>query len=417
MIKCLKVVVIAILLMLFHRVLLRTPVEQVLLIVEAFVLVCLVGFYVKLVVIKSFLLRKLNSLDVLTLVMTIIPVWSAIVASGEFGQPFIYGLLAQRDFMFVVSGLWIYQLLSSRSITLMELESSFVVAAWICLIVFGVLSLVIDPTVFFKSGDSTFVGYNELKGGYVFRFVVSLLIFGVIYYLALYLDDKKLTHLVMSLLFFFYLVFVRQDRTIIISTMLGCIYLLNKKTRLNEKLLLILMGIPLLLVLFGVVAAFLPEQFERFSTMFYNMIELIMGESTREASVDVRAVEFAIAMRFIKDNLWLGSGELSHQWNDGFEGLLGYFYPSDIGVVGVVFTIGVFGLLLLYIQYWFAYIIFRKINLRYCSSFIAGIAGTCLAYFLDSLSSGQVLFFSASSMIMISILYYVYRKQPQGPRY
>jgi hypothetical protein len=52
--------------------------------------------------------------------------------------------------------------------------------------------------------------------------------------------------------------------------------------------------------------------------------------------------------------LFWGAGKLSQHWNEGLKSIFGYFYPTDIGIIGAIFTYGIFGVILMSFQLFFS---------------------------------------------------------------
>jgi hypothetical protein len=46
--------------------------------------------------------------------------------------------------------------------------------------------------------------------------------------------------------------------------------------------------------------------------------------------------------------MWFGIGKVSNHFNDGFSSIFGYFYPSDIGLLGGVLLYGIIGAIFIY---------------------------------------------------------------------
>jgi hypothetical protein len=69
----------------------------------------------------------------------------------------------------------------------------------------------------------------------------------------------------------------------------------------------------------------------------------------------MRITEVAVAVPYIRRNLFFGSGYLSANWKYGFRRVFRYFYPSDIGIIGNVFVYGLIGTLFFFLPFVVAY--------------------------------------------------------------
>ena len=89
---------------------------------------------------------------------------------------------------------------------------------------------------------------------------------------------------------------------------------------------------------------------------FYDAFTVVFsGNTTDDPSANARLFEFALAQPYIIKNWIFGNGDISNQWNGGYKNILGYFYPEDIGIIGVIYIYGVLGTILFALQFYFAY--------------------------------------------------------------
>jgi hypothetical protein len=87
-------------------------------------------------------------------------------------------------------------------------------------------------------------------------------------------------------------------------------------------------------------------------TLFAQMFTVLTGEMSNDNSSNARIWTSLTVLNYFEHNdlsIYFGTGRLSHQWNNGYERLFGYFYPEDIGLLGGLFLYGILGLFLLII--------------------------------------------------------------------
>jgi len=97
--------------------------------------------------------------------------------------------------------------------------------------------------------------------------------------------------------------------------------------------------------------------------------------------------------------------------NDGFESIMGRFFPSDIGMIGSVFVIGLVGVVIIYAQFYFATVYGSKIiklNSNHPHMLIAKASIAMLVYmFFSSLINGFILYKPAISLFFLAIIYII----------
>jgi hypothetical protein len=133
---------------------------------------------------------------------------------------------------------------------------------------------------------------------------------------------------------------------------------------------------------------------------------ILTGEEGSDASANARISETLVALPYIQKNFLLGSGDVSHRWGGGYEGVLGaYFYPSDIGIIGVLFVYGAIGFALFAGQFIFAVQFSARIS---SYGFHTPLGDACKGYLLYvvlySLVTGKFAHYSFVSLFFVAIL-------------
>ncbi|RMG34380.1 MAG: hypothetical protein D6732_10560, partial [Methanobacteriota archaeon] len=288
--------------------------------------------------------KRLSGFEVYNIfVIIFIPLLSSITARFVFGQPVIYGLLAERGMIFVVGSLLVISLLRSGRLSLVDLEKGLIFGGWLTLIAYSLLYLFVPPGQF--SEYEGFVGGGGVEP-YQYHFVGLFIIFSFCYYFIQWIQTGRARAGIFTVLFFSYLV-LDGGRSLLISVFAaGGIYLVKAASprlwiiRILPGMAFFIMGG--LFYLNTPHGMFLLEKFHAaFQVVF-------TGQETTDASANARIFETLVALPYIQDHWLLGNGKISHRWHEGFEGVMGaYFYPSDIGLVGALFLYGVVGLAIL----------------------------------------------------------------------
>ncbi len=277
------------------------------------------------------------------------PLYSAYRSHSEFGQPYIYGILSQRSWLLLGVGIWFYYVISIKKVAISTIEYSFLLMAWASLIIFSLFALTFDPSQL--TGEENFAHMTPDRG-LRFKFQTFFITFGAIYYFVKYNVDKKKSDLLALLLFLTYVVFIIQGRTYMIflaSLFLVYYYLNNRLSVFAVKIINVLLFFVSVIVIIQIIY---PEYIEVMSNLFMQMFIVLGGEESNSASSNARLWTSAIIFDYFDahpSSLWFGTGKISNQWNDGYERLFGYFYPSDVGILGGLFLHGFFGMVFLMI--------------------------------------------------------------------
>jgi hypothetical protein len=335
--------------------------------------------------------------------------WSGWAALLTFGQPLVFGVLAQRDLLLCFAGIYLYLSLRTNRVNLDEIERVFVFLAWGSALTYLVLINVLDPNQY--RDVRGFIAYSELRGGYLFHFNVLLIVFGAIYYLVRSLFLVRLSSITAALFFLSYLVLVHKGRAVLIALVLSLalmiIFYVSSRQRLRFLLWLVPLGalIVVALVFSGDGAT------GDYSRLFGSAFSVLQGTSSVDTSANARLWEIAAAVKYIAANPLVGSGELSHQWNGGFQSAMGYFYPSDIGLVGVVFVYGVLGLVLLHLHYFWIARYARTIQCEPNQGFLFAAKIFCLYFLINSIVTGDTVFSPAISFVLLALFAFHYENQ------
>lgn len=380
----------------------RTPLDEISKIAEELLNFFLIGFILFRISQWAAGKDKMSRFELLMMLMMIFPVWSAIASAINFGQPLIYGIGTTRNFYLFLLGPLFYYLLQKKIISTDFLRNSMLAASWFTMVVFLYIYVTINPE---KYPDRFFIGFNELKGGYIFKFNIALLIFALLYYSIRFLTTHRFIYLFLSVPFYYMMLYVRQDRSIIIMTLLVLLIFYFKRIFFQSALRYSALMIMMIFVGFFIVEITDYKPSDQSVSKFYNLWLTVTGRETDESATNIRRVEVLKAWPDIEKRFLFGNGELSPRWNDGFNRIYGYFYPSDIGIIGILYLFGVTGTLLLFVQFLFARNTIKKINTS--DSFILTCNYYLLFCFFDTFTSGQSAFFPANSTLIIAILYFI----------
>jgi len=355
--------------------------------------------------IKAGLIFNKIELYILFLVV-IIPIMAALPAFKEFGQPIIYGILSQRGVAVFGGVLLLFTCLHYQIVKLHELEQIMLFIAWGTFVLYALMKLFLDPNKFISYGNG-FVSIND--GSYLFKLQNYFIMFGLFYYTFRGFRKKiKKDYLIATILF----VFMLGDNggrgmtLAFIVTFLFYVFRWGgfaKFAKIIPKFSLIVI---LLLLLFYFVN---PEQTISRIQKFTDAFTLALtGTEGEDSSANARLFQILVAVPYIVKHPFVGSGNISQQWQEGFEGVLGaYFHPSDIGLIGIVFLYGTIGFLFYSWQLKYAIVAANQCKNNNNNSFLDATKGILMYLFLYSVQTGIYVHYAEVTLSFIVILIFI----------
>ncbi len=395
-------------LMLTYRVLLISVIPEVELVLEAVYEVILVLYFVYRVVrrvsIGDF---RFNLFELYIFGLILLPIFSALAALREFGQPIFYGLASQREFYLFLGALVVYNMLRTGEVTIKMVERAFLATAWFSTLMFYFMTLFTDPSQYIDTG---LAGANDLKGESVFyRFNMVFIFFGSIYYSVKAFLERKPFYLAYAVFFAFYAIYFRLDRTTIAVMGAGLVAYFIFEVGLKKKVAFILASlVPGILIIMSVYL-FADKTWEKYELMFMDAFATTTGGVSEQGYESIRIYEAGIARQQIEKNPFWGNGSVSQQWvPGGYNYFFRYFYASDVGYLGQIFLYGFLGAAFLYGQYLLA--LYYILRIRYLTNnvFLSTLKFFLLALALDSITTGYLTVYSAQTVTVVMLLCYFF---------
>lgn len=313
---------------------------------EAVLLVILVLFLIYYVIWKRRHRTSFSTLEIFTVLLLALPLCSAVMAWVTFDQPLYLGILTERRWGMILIGLVMYYLLSIEYIDIKVLSRIFLITA-ITVICVGILT---EINLF-----------NLLAFGFMStrRFSNVTVAFIIIYCLILFKKQRNWFAMCVALAFSAYPFFTLKGRGFIIGLALTVVVVMvvnkNRKAMWRN---VILTGLFFILVLSGFRLAS-PGKFAFVVKDMSYVLTVVQGETSGDVDTDARMAEVRKVVAHIKkspfNRLFFGSGNLSRHFGkknnrgiipkkkQSFRGIFGYFYPVDIGFVGMIFVYGLLG--------------------------------------------------------------------------
>jgi len=356
--------------------------------------------------------KTFEKIELIIFLAILLPFYTAFTSYVAFGQPMLFGILTKREYFLAITGLMVLYFYNTGTLTIKNLQNIILFLCWATFIYYVFLIVFVGAKALFEGGSGV-VNYSETKGGYVFKFNAQFIVIGLIHYFVLFLGKDKFKYLIYVIILFAYLLFFLKARGLIlaVAVTLSIYYVLNTdvKKKLFYGILLSLLSILLLNLAF----LFFESSVRVFTEMFENIFLVLQGEETGENSADSRIFQVGLALGYLGDNIlnWLfGLGFLSYQWNGGFA-QLGYFFPTDIGIIGVIFVFGIFVFIASKALYFVFYRYLSAIgNLLYEHSFFKKTVSFYIIYYaIHSIQTGEDLFHAQIIIIFLFVTYCMYK--------
>ncbi|NNF02273.1 MAG: hypothetical protein HKN22_06275 [Bacteroidia bacterium] len=286
------------------------------------------------------------------------------------------------------------ELLRKNIISIKKVERFFLLVAFMTLGVFLYYNFFVDPSRF---AGTHLVAVNDLRG-YRFKFSSSLLVMLYFYSLFKVVKEKSYGYLIVHLITIAYFLFFYQSRTYLV--VIGITTIIFFLRNISSKFLIKWFAITVVgLALFTFfLQQVRPDIIQKYEELYTNALMIIVGENTDEYSTNARIKEFDLVIDYIKERPILGNGMVGRMWNEGWRGLFGYFYPSDIGIFGNLFVFGIFGTAIFYYLFFYGFSLSKKI--KYDNLFMLTIQYTFLFLFF-------LMFFTSFNIKNASVIYFL----------
>jgi hypothetical protein len=354
--------------------------------------------YECLLVLKS---KKIKTITLLMLPLLLMPIISALQASKVFGQPVVYGFLAQRQVFMVLCAHFIVVALEKKWVSLQDFEKYFVRSLQILLVIFLFFYVFVDPKKFI---DTDFVTMSPNKGAR-YEFPDSC-IYGLFLYsiFKVWIQNQKSWFFTVLLSAFYILVYL-LDRTQLIA-IVGTVglYILRNFSLGRMVRMTILGGFGILLVL-GILSFAFPDFLDKNLSLYTSAFQTLTGEKITESSTNIRFLESKISLDGFAKHELIGNGFLSTRWNDGFRMINKHYYPTDVGILGNLYVYGIIGTFIFYIPFLYAFLYNRRLkknnsNLLVCAQYVM------VFLFADMLTAATNQKFFGVIAVFFGIIYY-----------
>lgn len=274
-----------------------------------------------------------------------------VAAQRNFGQPLVYGILARRSMLLSAMWLLMIEAWRRRWFQSRDVEKVLVFMAWGTSFLYDFMRLFLNPLNF----ESAPAGFLRGSGTIDVSFATPgcFMIFGAIYYSLRAIRERRTRW---SLYAFYFAINAvgTSGRFLTISFLVTVGYFLFRWRSFGAVVSIAARSLAVFALAISVLAVISPQQVQERFDRFADAFSVVTGHEVEDASAYARVVETDIALPYIKRHPIIGNGLLSTQWIAGAAGVASYFFPDDIGLVGVVYEYSAIGLVLFSLQYLFS---------------------------------------------------------------
>ncbi len=313
---------------------------------DAYLVLCVIVFLIVYPVFKAGENWKLSAWELFILCLCVYnPLHEAISANLAFGQPLVYGILAERSRALVLAWLVVFAAVRASMIQLVSISAVLVSLAWCEVIWNTVISLTLDPARFVSTVGLVVVGAH----GPEFTFSTDFILYGILFYAIRGMYRGSTSDYLKSVLLYCALNYFSAGNERILSVGLAMV-LSYRLGRIRSAVASVKSFVIVGLVAVGIVAAgniifprYTQEKFQLYADAF-RVATGRGGSGVVDPSANVRVLDAVIALPSIAQHPWIGVGRISVQWHGGPDGvIMPGFNAGDIGILGMLFTVGILG--------------------------------------------------------------------------
>lgn len=345
--------------------------------------------------------KKIKMITILMIPLILMPMISAVQASRVFGQPIVYGFLAQRQVFMALCAHFVVTALERKWISEENFEKYFIRSLQMLLFIFLAFYIFVNPSQFI---GTDFVTLSPNKG-FLYEFPDTC-IYGLFLY-SLFkvwiIKEKKWWISVCFSLFYILVYLLDRTQLIALAGTVGLYVLLNFS--ISRMIRMIILGAFGIIIVFGLVALLAPDFLSKNLKLYASAFETLTGEKVAESSTNIRFLESKIALEGFMNHQAIGVGFLSTRWNNGFRMISKYFYPTDVGILGNLYVYGIIGTLIFYIPFLLAMKYHFRLRKEYATLLVAS-QYVLIFLFADMLTAASNQKYYGVLAVFFGIIYY-----------
>jgi hypothetical protein len=334
-----------------------------------------------------FIYKRFTVIDLFVIAWAFVPIYNALATHFTLDVKILKAIFPNMAKYIIFSASLLYYLIRYEKITVKQYCLAGVLVGWFNLVMYVLINIYMDPQGFKE--DEGLVGYNEAKGGYIWRLSSVYIVFAITYHFVVFIVRNSFFHLISFLLFTAYLFFFDKQRTEILSVLIPLFFYLFIRMRWYETINRLFQIIILVAIIAGVIYYINPMLLQFTADMFINFFKFMLGMETGEASADSRIVQFTNAYNYFErhpNQIFFGIG---YPKAELLFLEMGKFIFVDCGIVGILVAHGIIGTIFQLSMFLFPiYVLYKVKHYRTDIFFNMGILG-CAITFARGMFSGD----------------------------
>lgn len=279
---------------------------------------------------------------------------SSITSNFYSGQDFISGLLAQNYILFSFSAVSVYIRLGLyNSVKKNNIKVVFIALVWVNFVYYFLANIFLDKFEF----TSLLTGATYIfLPSQIYRLLIEM---GIFYYFYNFMSTNRLKYLILSLILFVIPNIIELQRMQSLFILSSIFIYLFKKKNMRPFILASVFGVFVVCISYILIQLKIEiSALTYVSTKFYDAIQIFSIGESNDMSAMGRVRQFDFIYDNLVENIFFGNGKLRSIYIDELYGESFYFHIGDLGIIGVLYTYGLFILPLLFF--------FFKVVLSHC---------------------------------------------------
>jgi len=394
------------------RIPIRSPAEDAYYLVESAFFLFVGAYFAVYLAHAVFRRRPVARIELLCLSLLLVPLIAAILTLVRYGQPIIYGLGSQREFLGILAAVLVLDLLRRGSIDMDLVRRSLVTVAWLTLGAWVFVYLFVDYGAFAKLGG--YVSTSALRGERL-RFDRVITAFLAIYCTVAAARSPGLKTYAAFAVCIWYVFFVTLSRSYAVAYLFAVfLFLWDLSARVRGRRIKYATYAVFAAMLVAVVPLLVsPSLQDYLQRSFGSAFKVVLsGEPAEDPAASVRVLQAEIAWPYIKAHPLLGNGKLSFKWDLSVIADRGRFDTHDLGILGGLYLYGVLGLALLLLPYLYAIRWFRAIHADNADPFIVACKYFVVYYLVRTVLTNFAAQRPPPGILMLVLTYYWIVERP-----
>jgi len=339
------------------------------------------------------------------LISFIVPFHAAIAANMAFGQPLHFGFLSERRLVLLLNWLLFFSAVRAGKISYSIIHQTLLLLSWGQVVINIALTSLLSPKNYISAGAGFVVGDGV---AYHFRFQIAFILYGVIFYAIRGIKFRRTKDYFFSSLLYLGAIIsgLTTGRVMTLALFIAIFYRMSKLRTVAQYIQSCAYLLALVSILSPIGYFLFPVEVNTIISKFSDAFFVASGSKTsvQDASASIRVLEVGLAVPHIYERPLMGNGQISAQWNGGTDEVIGKgFAEEDIGVLGIVFSFGLVGLIYLPIQYLLAWRVARQ---KIGRSLVVQVTLTIIMFTLiSSITTGEFFWTGEISVFYIGLMH------------